>query len=59
MDQSLVNEFIQCLYAIANTGKIMFTSETIRIITHMLITYTDYKTNYGTRFMIEHHLMML
>jgi hypothetical protein len=50
-NESLVNEFIQCLYAIANTGKNMFTDKHIRAITHMLNAYTDNQSNYGTSFM--------
>ena len=47
----LVNEFIQCLDSIANTGKGLFTSEHIPVITSMLNSYIDLESNYGMGFM--------
>jgi len=52
-NELLVKEFIQCLYAIARTGKDMFTNQNIKIITRMLHVYTNIESNYGTRFMDE------
>lgn len=50
-NDSLINEFIQCLDSIANTGKALFTNEHIPIITSILNTYTDLESNNGMGFM--------